>query len=225
MNVSAVTLASLTPRPFWVGWKEEVRTDKSGKERKTKVPYSPKSGRKASSINPSTWATREEAGKWVKRAQGDGVGLVLTQIDEMIVGGIDLDTCRDSMTGVIEAWAQAVIDRFATYAEVSPSGTGGKLFFVFAPADLPAIKTLLGNQGGRAFKRPNGTEHSPAIELYVEGRYFAVTEKAVNGIDAFCNIEVADLQWLIEDHGPKFAGQGKKTSLDRDFGRQRRGAH
>jgi predicted P-loop ATPase len=211
MNAAPITLTSLAPHPVWVGWKEEVRTDKSGKERKTKVPYSPRNGRKASSTDASTWAPHIEAGNWVKKAHGDGIGLVLTQIEEMIVGGIDLDTCRDPSTGAIESWAQEVIDHFATYAEVSPSETGVKLFFVFAPADMPAIKTVLGNQAGRAFKRPNKTEHPPAIELYVGGRYFAVTEKAVNGIDAFRGIDVADLQWLI-DHGQKFADQGQKTS-------------
>ena len=43
-------------------------------------------------------------------------------------------------------------------------------------------------------------------------RYFAVTEKMVSATNDFRLVAVADLQWLINDHGPKFAGQSKKAS-------------
>ena len=103
---------------------------------------------------------------------------MLSQVGSKHVGGLDLDTCRDKTTGEIEPWAQAAIDRFDTYTEVSPSAAGVKLFFTIAAADLLAVEALFGGKFGRLFKRNNGGEHPPAIEIYRGRRYFAVTGKA-----------------------------------------------
>jgi putative DNA primase/helicase len=59
----AVTLAELTTRPIWVAWKIEIRNG-----RKTKVPYCPRTGRKAASDNPATWGTHDEAARWSERS-------------------------------------------------------------------------------------------------------------------------------------------------------------
>src|SRR5262249_24216161 len=53
-------------------------------------------------------------------------GVVLTE-DTGIVG-IDLDCCRDPKTGTVDSWAQAIIDEVRSYTEVSPSGTGIRIF-------------------------------------------------------------------------------------------------
>jgi hypothetical protein len=205
----ALTLASLAHHPIWVGWKEEMRADKNGKPRPTKVPYDPKTGKMAKSDNPRTWAACELAQAWTIRAAADGIGLMFDLVGDMLVCGIDLDTCRDPITGVIESWAQVVIDRFATYSEVSPSKTGVKLFFTISHVDLATVEALFGgaNKYGRMFKRANGSDHPPAIEIHRGHRYFTVTKDALNGVDAFTLISVDDLKWLI-DHGQKFAGQG-----------------
>ena len=58
---------------------------------------------------------------WAATNGADGVGLMFSQIDDAIVGGIDLDGCRDPDTETIESSAQEVIDRFRTYTETSPS--------------------------------------------------------------------------------------------------------
>jgi primase-polymerase (primpol)-like protein len=57
-DAPGITLASLAGHPIWVGWKKETRGGKA-----TKLPYDPKTGRKAKADNPSTWATRDEAGQ------------------------------------------------------------------------------------------------------------------------------------------------------------------
>jgi putative DNA primase/helicase len=49
--------------------------------------------------------------------------------DDLHTWGVGLDTCRDKETGALEAWAQAVVARLATYSEVSPSGTGASAIF------------------------------------------------------------------------------------------------
>jgi primase-polymerase (primpol)-like protein len=48
----------LAALPNWVCWR--IEPDKKS-ERATKVPYSPKTGYKASSNNPQTWGTLDEA--------------------------------------------------------------------------------------------------------------------------------------------------------------------
>jgi len=42
--------------------------------------------------------------------------------------GIDLDDCRDPETGALRRWARRVIKKLKSYAEVSPSGTGVKIW-------------------------------------------------------------------------------------------------
>ena len=52
--------------PQWICWRLEPD---SKSEKPRKVPYDPKTGRKASSTNPQTWATLAEA-----EAACDGAG-------------------------------------------------------------------------------------------------------------------------------------------------------
>jgi putative DNA primase/helicase len=118
-NLHTPAFAELVRLPQWVCWRKEL--SRSGKP--TKVPYSPRfADRKASSTDPKTWATYERAVAAAKSRGFDGIGFVFTPDD--VFCGIDLDHCRDPETGAIEAWAQAEIDRLATYTELSPSGTG-----------------------------------------------------------------------------------------------------
>jgi hypothetical protein len=102
----AITLASLARYPSWVSWRPETRGGLT-----TKVPYDPRTGRRAASDDPNTWATYNEAQDWVAANVASGVGLMFSQIDDKLVCGIDLDTCRNRDTEAIEPWAQAVIDR------------------------------------------------------------------------------------------------------------------
>ena len=202
------TIASLAPLEVWVGWKQEMRNG-----RPTKIPYDPRTGMHAATDDPSTWATHDEAAWWAGSQHGDGCGLVLGVTGDECVCGIDLDRCRDKTTGELAAWAQAVIDRFATYTEISPSETGVKLFFTTASADLPVVEALFDGKFGRAFKNGNG-EHPPAIEVYRGRRYFAVTWESCGETDDLRRVSLADLEWLIRDAGPKFAGQGSGKPND-----------
>jgi putative DNA primase/helicase len=202
-------LANLTHLPMWVGWREEQRGDDA-----TKVPYDPRTGRQAESTNPKTWATRDEAETWAIENRG-GVGIVLSQITggDCCLCGIDLDTCRDPCTEAFQDWAQEVINRFSTYTEVSPSGTGAKLFFTVRATDLPTIERLFDGRGGRQFKNGGG-KHCPAIEVYRTGRYFTVTDESIGASDIVRQVSVADLEWLLRDAGPKFAHKEGAAGTD-----------
>ena len=131
----------------YVVWKWEKRDGKS-----TKPPYNPKTGKRASHGDPSTWGTFEDAVKALDRGF-DGIGLAFTQNDPLC--GIDLDDCRDPVSGEIEPWALEIIKDFDSYTEVSPSKTGLKIF-------------LKGQLPGGGIK----TKH---IEIYNRLRYFTTT--------------------------------------------------
>jgi len=141
--------------PQWVTWKFDWRDGKDGKEGKwTKVPYRADGRGPASSTDPSTWATFEKAAS----ARGfDGIGFVFSPDDPYV--GVDLDGCRNPETGTLTEEAEGWIARFATYTEVSPSGTGVKLIGVGAlPEDSKGHRNA-----------------AVGVEVYDKGRFFTVT--------------------------------------------------
>lgn len=109
---------------------------------------------------------------WGKYRKGKANGLDLGRgfvFNGDGLGGIDLDSCIAE--GVIAPWAQAIIDLFNSYAEVSPSGTGVKIFARGAPDELERNKVRMGP----------GKKKPPQVEVYVKGRYFCVTGDKVDG--------------------------------------------
>jgi putative DNA primase/helicase len=148
----------LRDRAQWVVWRWVERDGK-----RTKVPHSPLTGQQASSTDPATWGSYADACAFRERhGWVAGVGFVVTPQDDVV--GIDLDHCRDAETGAIAPWAQALVDQLDSYSEVTPSGTGLRVF-VFGT--LPP--------GGR--KRGD-------VEMYEQGRYLTVTSEHLPGTPA-----------------------------------------
>jgi hypothetical protein len=210
-TVIAVSLASVAPLDRWVGWRNELRNNKIAK-----VPFSPRTGRMAKADDPTGWARRTEAEAWARthvNGRGGGIGLQLgpVQGEDYSLGGVDLDTCRDPATGRIEPWALEVIRRLDSYAEVSPSGTGVKLFLLYATGDLLPLREVMGTEHGRQFKCGTG-EHPPAIELHLGNRYFAVTDQHVECTSVELRlVDKQALLWLLTQAGPalrRSAGPG-----------------
>src|SRR5262249_28996211 len=141
-------------RRQWVAWRY-LRRD----GRWTKVPLDPETGHPASTTDSTTWGDLGPANALVSAGRADGIGFVFAPDDPYC--GLDLDDCRDPDTGALTADAQAIVDAFATYAEVSPSGTGVKLFF---RATLPPGRRRSGNR-----------------EVYDYARYFCVTGQTLPG--------------------------------------------
>jgi predicted P-loop ATPase len=201
------TLFDLADLPRWVAW----QTEEPEGRKATKVPYAPGGRRKAEADDPSTWGLRHEAEATrlpMPIGQG-GIGLELGDLgDGRAVGGIDLDTCRDA-DGVLAPWATEILTEFATYAEVSPSGTGVKLFFTYDAAALPQLLKVTGTKTGKQWKWP-GDNHPPGIEVYLTGRYFAVTDRQHPDAPAeMRHVPVTLLLRLIREIGPAFAEAGK----------------
>jgi hypothetical protein len=197
-----------------VAWQTEDR--KEGKP--TKVPYAP-DGRKARAGVAHTWGTRPEAetrtGLLPRPYQQGGVGLEFSDLGEVSTGGIDLDSCRDPTTGAIEPWANDLIDRFRSYTEVSPSGTGVKIFFTYTTEDLAKIQPYLApSKFGKVFKLKGG-DHPPAVELYLGDRYFTVTGEMLGTVAELRHVETDLLIELIQVIGPTFKRDGTKADQEK----------
>jgi primase-polymerase (primpol)-like protein len=128
----------------WVGW----RWIQNG-EMSTKVPYDLKTGRAAASDDSRTWAPYSVT---------DGhpnIGFMFSEDDPYC--GVDIDGCVDPETDEITKLARQIIDRMHSYSEISPSGTGVKIF-------------IKGTVPGPRRKNPQKN-----IEVYDRRRFFTVT--------------------------------------------------
>lgn len=134
--------------PQWLVWQKVTRDGST-----TKVPFQC-SGQLADSTDPATWTT---FGQVIEAEGFDGIGCVFAPDNGMV--GIDLDDSVED--GQLKPWARGIVDRFNTYTEISPSGTGVKLWcYGKYPGD---------NTGGRRKFRDG------YVEMYHRARYFAVT--------------------------------------------------
>jgi putative DNA primase/helicase len=137
----------LKARPQWVVWKAVG-------DKPDKVPYSSRSGRRASSTDLITWSTFKEALEAYKRAEFAGLGFVFSSGDPYT--GIDLDDCV-AENGEIELWALEIVRTFNSYTELSASGTG---LHIIVRGDVP--------------NRRKGE-----VEVYSSKRFFTVTGHVV----------------------------------------------
>jgi hypothetical protein len=131
----------------WVLWRAEHR----GPGKPTKVPYQTSQPRaKASSTDPDTWSSFEDAVDAYSALEVDGIGVVLTQTAG--ISCIDLD--RVIGNGALDIRAETIVERCNSWTEISPSGTGLHIFV--RGSVTTAIK---GDQ----------------IEVYSTARYIAIT--------------------------------------------------
>lgn len=159
----------LTQRAQWVCWvKGKVKPDgKFGK-----IPIDAKTGRNASSTNRKTWSPFDVA---LERYRNDqniaGIGFVVTPNDD--IAGIDLDHCVEN--GSPASHAIEVMRDCASYAEISPSGHGVRIF------------------GKSSYKLETGInayhEKYKDAELYTQNRFLTVSG---NLIDLDCS-QIADI--------------------------------
>lgn len=187
-NFQNIETLPIAARPQWLLWRLEKRGDKT-----TKVPYSPKSGKPASSTDSSTWGTFEDVRSHYEHDGFSGVGFVVTDGDGFV--GVDLDKCRDEQ-GNIEPWASEIIEKLASYTEISPSGTG---VHILCKGKLP--------DGCRKRK--------DQIEVYESGRYFTVTGRRLpNSVETIeqRDRELAELVGSLKTTKPKPA-PSKQTSV------------
>lgn len=137
----------------WVNWK--LLTVK-GKQ--TKVPFF-KKNTPASSTDPATWKTYDDATDDLNNGSNgfSGVGFVFKE--DSLVLGVDIDHCLED--GIVNHEQKMIIESFIaeakTYCEISPSNTGLHLYFKLTEAFSPV------------------TNKKAPYELYSHGRYFTFT--------------------------------------------------
>lgn len=154
--------------PQWVLWNAE---------RNTKIPYQP-TGIKAASDNQATWVDFENARAAEETGAFSGIGFVFTETDPFV--GIDLDDCIKE--AVVDDWAKEIVLEFNSYTEVSPSGTGLKIW-VKGHVEK-AVKTK-------------------KIEIYPSKRYFTMTGWHVEGTPEDIRSVNGELQALADRIKPK----------------------
>ena len=116
-------LAPLKALPNWVCWSWHWQLNKkTGVGKWDKPPFRPSDPSQfAKNNDPSTWGTYAEALAAFDANQCDGIGFNLSGTD---IAAFDIDKCRDKLTGVIAPEATAIVDRAASYTEMTVSGTG-----------------------------------------------------------------------------------------------------
>jgi putative DNA primase/helicase len=142
----------------WVLWKPLPDEDDPGVLDKT--PFECRvTDSLASSTRPETWADFSAAAAAYAAREANGAGGIMIALGEGLAG-VDLDDAIDPATGRPTPEAQQIIDRFASYAEVSVSGTGVRIF-VQAP-EAP------------------GKKFGP-VEIYSRARFLTVTGRQIPG--------------------------------------------
>lgn len=168
--------ACLRERAQWVCWKYIYR---DGAE--TKVPFNVFSCQPANSSDPATWATFADAVAACEEVTDyAGVGYVFSADDAFC--GIDLDKCLDESEQFL--WGREIVERFACYTEISPSGRGVKLFF---RGRKPA--------SARCEAHGFGPDKTGRIEIYDRSRFFTVTGRTLGDLSA----DVGDRQQQLDD--------------------------
>ena len=194
IDVAAIPL-ELRERDQWVTWKCVLRKGKANK-----LPFNARTGAAASTTDSSTWSSFAVAmAAFRADASLAGVGFVFSADDPFC--GIDLDGCiRD---GQLTPEAQAIISEFSTYSEISPSGTGVKMFIRGNKAAIPSC----------CCKRVAGLKQ---IEVYDRARFFVVTSRTLPDVSARVESRQAQLDTLCRRLWPtpntKAVGRPADTS-------------
>jgi hypothetical protein len=154
----------------------------------SKVPMQANLFYPASSTNPATWATFDEAVAAVRNGWYDYIGFVFN--DNGIVG-IDID---DGYTddGYISQLASDIVRLCGSYTEKSKSGRG---FHIFVKGDIP-------------FK---GKNNLAGVEIYKTARFFIMTGNAVADVKY-----IRWNQWALDKIVGKYfpeTREPKKTSF------------
>jgi primase-polymerase (primpol)-like protein len=174
-NIVASTpyaLDELAERPQWVAWRWE---SKDG--RLTKVPCSPRVAGHANVTDPTDWVSYEEAKGFQIENGLAGVGYVFSGDDPYT--GVDLDRCRDPQTGKVDLWADRIIRQLDSYTEVSPSGTGVKIW----------VRASI-----------SGDRHrTGSVEMYDRTRFFTVTGQHLLGTPTTIEDRKTQLDDLYSD--------------------------
>jgi hypothetical protein len=147
----------LRARRQWVTWRY-LWDERKAKWQKP--PCDVRTGIISGATDPAHWGTFDEALATARRLGMAGIGFALSADDDLT--GIDLDDCIEPVTGKLSPLAAEVVGFCETYAEISPSGTGIRIF-----ARGKIAKALKADDVG--------------VEMYGTGRYLTGTGNQLPG--------------------------------------------
>jgi hypothetical protein len=130
--------------------------------------------RRAKSTDPATWRSYPEALAAHETGRYAGLGRVIVWGEGIV--GVDLDHCRSPETGNLTPRAREILEHLDSYSEVSPSGTGVKVW----------VRVTL----ERSYVKPG-------IEVYSRGRYFTVTGSILSQYSAKVEERTEELRSVL----------------------------
>ena len=102
----------------WLPWRYGPLTEK---DKPDKLPCDAR-GFLCDCNDPNNWHTFQEAVALCVKLGLDGIGFAHPARAGLVC--LDIDDCRDPVTGILSKIAQQVVELFCSYTEVSPSQTG-----------------------------------------------------------------------------------------------------
>lgn len=169
----------------------DYRSTNGGKP--AKIPTRP-NGQNASSTDPSTWTSFDEARAAYERGSRSGVGVPLGEEGNGYFF-VDLDNCCDA-NGQLDEEARRIVSSLNTYSERSPSGKG--------------VRCIL--RGGPKIRSVN---RGAGVDLFSIGQYVTLTGHHIPESPT----EIADadkeLDDLIKQYGPQ--SKARRRATDREL--------
>jgi len=126
--------------------------------------------------NPADWKDYDaviDSGITINSSQGLGF-MMGTKENKTGLSGFDLDGCRNPQTGVLTDWAQKFLIQFPSYAEVTPSQSGIRIYY---SGEIP-------NDGRKVFTLATsaGWGDKVRIEAFDSARYFTMTGDRIGSV-------------------------------------------
>jgi putative DNA primase/helicase len=183
-------LEELMCLPQWVGWRY---VQERGSEKLKKPPIDPQTGKKADKTDPDTWGTYEQAVAAVRQYDLEGVGFAVSEDDPYCF--VDLDNCIED--GEIKPWALKIVERLDSYTEISPSGTGLRVW-------------IRGTKPGSRCKRKY---HDGKVEIYDARQFSTVTGRVLR--DRPIRSAHAELEALYWELWAERTGEPQRAAVTR----------
>lgn len=186
----------------WLVWRKEA--GRGG--RLTKVPYrADNPSYRASSNDPTTWCSFETAMRVYSEGGADGVAFALLGSG---IAAFDLDDCRDAGSGALHEYAQRLVERSGSYAEITPSREGIR---------------ILGKGNGHKVHRKVAIANGASVEVYRDcERFITITGELISpALDRLADIDVVVDEVVAELDAAKRAKQKKQVlKLREPLGRE-----
>ena len=144
---------------------EALRNQPNWVCRREKIPFNPRTGCAAKAGQPETRTTFEEAVNALP--QYDGIGF---EFDGNGFIGVDFDHCIEN--GQLAHWVAEWVERFNSYTEISPSGTGIHII-------------CMGTLNGKPSRKRK------EVEIYDRARYFTMTGNPLDHVRPLQNAQDA----------------------------------